>query len=478
MDVPRFKVAVTCLALVLVYGCARPSGPWTLSHLPEDAIPQGTPHAEGALAHEPSNRATAEVDPDVRRAGSKIAPPTEAASTPRTEVDASEMTNLIAELQALGAIDPAVQSRLMDDLKRTDPALWPALMQSFRATLAYQRQQTPARDAMPPTELAQRTSDPSQPHPLSAPTPPLPSSPPTVAASPTSPPPAVAAPPVALAASTTSPAEPVRLAESDASADAQPIDHSTAQVAHQASLPALSPNPDNWHRDLSSAIAGLEQDQRYPAGSPEEAARQARLRLLYLVAGRRDDALRPVAGLESNQQEFWSKQLYGLSVYLDAAESSDLGRRATEAAMYLGQATSSLSSLGDLAVKSLAFCTEVKSYGVYETFESTEFKPGQETLLYAEVENFTSQSNPAGFHTALKSSYQILDAQGHLVDEHEFAVTEETCRNRRRDFFIRYYLEMPQRIYDGKYMLVLTIEDTLSKKVGQSSISFTVKGAQ
>ena len=73
-------------------------------------------------------------------------------------------------------------------------------------------------------------------------------------------------------------------------------------------------------------------------------------------------------------------------------------------------------------------------------FESSEFEPGQEVILYAEVENFKSEPTPEGYHTALQSSYQILDSRGQRVAEHEFATTEEYCRNPRRDFFLRYHI--------------------------------------
>ena len=34
---------------------------------------------------------------------------------------------------------------------------------------------------------------------------------------------------------------------------------------------------------------------------------------------------------------------------------------------------------------------------------------------------------------------------------------------------------MPKRIYGGTYTLQLTIEDTLSQKIGQSTLEFTIK---
>jgi hypothetical protein len=94
------------------------------------------------------------------------------------------------------------------------------------------------------------------------------------------------------------------------------------------------------------------------------------------------------------------------------------------------------------------------------------------------VENFKSESTDKGFRTALRSSYQILDPHGARVAQQEFALTEEYCRNPRRDFFIRYFVWMPKRIYGGKYTLQLTIEDTLSQKIGQSTIEFEIKEPQ
>ncbi len=54
-------------------------------------------------------------------------------------------------------------------------------------------------------------------------------------------------------------------------------------------------------------------------------------------------------------------------------------------------------------------------------------------------------------------------------------MTEEYCQNQRRDFFMRYHVWLPKRIYSGRYTLQLTIEDTLSQKIGQSSLEFTIK---
>jgi hypothetical protein len=202
--------------------------------------------------------------------------------------------------------------------------------------------------------------------------------------------------------------------------------------------------------------------------------RQMTLRLLYLTAGRRDDALRPIPGLSPAQQEFWTKEIYGLATYLDAGRG-DPERRAAEAALHLREAAARIGELASPVVRNLAFCKEVTSFGVFKRFPKYEFKLGEEALLYCEIENLKAESTDKGFHTAVKGSYQILDSRGERVAEQEFPTSDDHCASPRRDFFIPYFISIPKRINDGNYTLQLTIEDTATKKVGQASIQFSVK---
>ena len=226
---------------------------------------------------------------------------------------------------------------------------------------------------------------------------------------------------------------------------------------------------------MNKAIAALEDDLRERPAAADEDHRPAQLRLLLLAAGRRDDALRPASGWTAPVQQFWSEELFGLATCLDAERNADPARRAADAAQRLGEATVSLRQTASLVVRNLAFCTEIKDFGLLTRFEHDEFKSGGKVLLYAEVENFVSNQTPRGYHTALTGSYQIFDAEGRRVDEHEFPVTEEWCQNRRHDFFIPFVITLPENAFDGKHTLRLTIEDTLGKKIGQSTIDFTIR---
>jgi hypothetical protein len=148
----------------------------------------------------------------------------------------------------------------------------------------------------------------------------------------------------------------------------------------------------------------------------------------------------------------------------------------------VGPGTITIPSAGNeensLGVCNLAFCTEVRSFGAVRKIDKCEFDPGQEVLLYAEVENFASTPTSKGHHTSLKSSYQILDADGRQVAGNGFAVADDYCANPRHDFFLAYHLHLPSQLQLGKHVLAISIEDLQSHRTGQATVEFDVKAAK
>jgi hypothetical protein len=408
-----------------------------------DADPATAPHAAAAATSSvvtDANPQTSAPDstrnqanqPGTPAAVASSAQPTGAAQSP------AEPTELLALVQSLQTLSPAEQNQLLQDLKQTDPKLWPLVTQQFKASLEYRKQHPNGALTPVATPATSSVASALPVHPTTAP-----------AAIPTPPARPLAAPPASSASAAIVPA------------------------AATAVAPAAELAPSDWRQPLSSTIASVEQSLRESPGSDD---RQIYLRLLHLIAGHRDQALELVAGREPAEQEFWSKELYALSTLWDASRQPDSGKRRTEAAIHFDEANGKLRELGLLTIRNLAFCTEVSSYGVYKRFEKDEFRPEQRVLVYAELENFVTQATPQGYHTALKASYQIFDGRGTKVEQQDLPPMEEFCQNPRRDFFVAYSdVRLPKQIYDGRYTLKLTIEDTLGKKIAQSSIEFTVK---
>ena len=255
------------------------------------------------------------------------------------------------------------------------------------------------------------------------------------------------------------------------------ITHKPATLANAAASASVSDDAEAlaWDKHLAHAIESLEAELESGELDTAEAARLAtQLRLLYLVAERKDDALRAIDEMETHQQEYWRSQLHSLSLSLATDGTPVKGRRAALALRPLREAVDHLASGATLDVKNVALCKSVSMWGNYTEFDEYTFKPNQEVLLYFEVENFASESTSKGFATEFVSSYEIFDETGRRVAEQQFPTAQETCQNRRRDYFIRYHLHMPKMLTSGDYTLQLTVEDQKGHKFGQGSVKFKV----
>ncbi len=443
--------------------------------------------------------------PPAAAAGTAPAAPATAAA----KADPQALQQVMADLEQAGTIDPAARDRLLADLRQTDPSLWPLMLQQFRAAAAYRRQLEerekpsglpasgvtvlgpPGSASERPVRLPEIGPGTSGPSPAAAAggrySGPLPAGGQVAVAAGAAPGlcqvdtcqplPRVAG---AAAGSAAAAGSPAGAAAGIGSKPAGPPG-GVVQAGYQSPISSGRAGltaSGQWQACLAGAIQAIEAESKAKPKGQSDPTLEARLRMLYLLAGRRDDAMLPIPAASSSDQDYWSKQIFGLYTWLDAERTPDAARRAGETKRILSEALARLGESAPLVVRNLAFCTAVLGYGSIQPFKKSEFAPDQEVLLYAEVENFRSESTAKGFHTSLRSSYQIFDSRGQRVADHEFPVVEEFCQNPRRDYFIGYHLRLPKRIYPGKHKLQLTVEDSQSHKVGQSTIGFTVKGEE
>jgi len=375
------------------------------------------------------------------------------------------LAEVLDELTSTGALEAEEKRQLMADLREAKRENWPLIVRQFRSVLAY-REQLLAREektaaeqlaAANKTELVvdKKTVPPAidnsansfpKAMPVSfdaQPTEPPATPPPTVTVVPGPPPPLVLSKP--------------------------PL-----PVAQPVNLVSTGQQPHDWQVHLQSAIQNLEGSVQEVPGSTDEVTQHMRLRLLQLLAGNEETSFQPIPGATAPQQDYWNKQLFAVSTYLDNQRQPDDQRRAAGSLMHLDQARAKLAELATMQVRNLAFVDSVDGYGTYELHEEAKFHPGDQVTLYAEVENFSSESTKQGYRTRLGTSYEVVDKNGKRVDSAQFPEVEDLCQNSRRDFHMQYTITLPTRIYPEQYEIRLIITDQQSHKIGQASVPFEI----
>lgn len=240
----------------------------------------------------------------------------------------------------------------------------------------------------------------------------------------------------------------------------------------------------DWQSRLQEliAVAADNVKQFNPGPTDDETQRYIErhvyLRLLYLMAGQQERALEAIPGIDAADQEFWQQVFWAMSDYFDQQAIPQADDRATQTVAQLRTAVQRLQENARLQLRNVTFCHKISGYGDYERFERDEFSPGQPVLVYAEVNNFTSEPTSDGqYRTILRSTIELATPghDGSVVERLSFPATEDVCRNYRRDYFHSYEFTIPQRITLGPHVLTLSVEDQLSRKVATYSLNFMVQ---
>jgi hypothetical protein len=213
--------------------------------------------------------------------------------------------------------------------------------------------------------------------------------------------------------------------------------------------------------EFLSALKAEVNRRRSSTSDDEELTRlEKELRLVQLAGEQPEEAVRQIDALDGPERDAFAHLLMGLATWMNADEARRPTLRNAKIVREIRDAAAELAAASKLDVRNLAFCEKVESYGWYTEFSRSQFKPKQQVILYAEVENFSAlRIADDSYETELQGSYQIFDSRGNLVDERELPLDKEVCRNYRRDYFLAYLIYLPDGISSGNYRLELTIED-------------------
>lgn len=235
----------------------------------------------------------------------------------------------------------------------------------------------------------------------------------------------------------------------------------------------------DWLKTRDTVIAQLQDEiaaaRLDKARAAEVAHLETLLRMQYALAGRKDDAVRPVQELREPEQEFWRSAALGLSDLLASDRLANESRRYAVALKSLEEAESHLAAASSLTLRNIALCRKVQDFGVIDRFKSNDFTRNQEVLLYVEVRNFAAkQKDDHQYETELQGSFRVLDRSGASRAERTLPLDKQTCANLRRDYYIAYRLYIPNELAAGSYTLELTIEDKKGEKSNNALLDFNV----
>jgi hypothetical protein len=206
---------------------------------------------------------------------------------------------------------------------------------------------------------------------------------------------------------------------------------------------------------------------------PRDLGDQLDYQLLRLVRDESTPDLSVVSQLSSEDRDLLLALMDGLTNFRAAARGDGnlmLNRKIEP----LVEMADRLRSQGQLAIPTVAFCTQVDSFGVYRPMASTHFPAGRENdlIVYNEAANFTSvQGNDTIWRTRLRQEMVLYTDTGLAVwpEKSNGATFLDQSRHRRHDFFISRLIRLPSSLAAGNYVLKIILTDEESNRVVEAS---------
>ena len=243
------------------------------------------------------------------------------------------------------------------------------------------------------------------------------------------------------------------------------------------SQPALFPEPP---RDK---VARPEEPAR-----PEDLWRDGVRKLVALARGRSDQA----GGTPS---ALWSLRARVLAWLAEPDIDPDLGQHDADSVRSVlkvldesapespnrGEdvraAVQAIENKAPLEMLDLKLCSRVDGYCDFVPFDPPVHKAGQSVVIYCELDGVQHEPTSAGYRSRLAGQVEFLPARGGpAVMVRALLTAEETCKRRRRDYYIAYKLILPdaKSLPPGDYKLRLSERDLVSDRSASREVAFAI----
>ena len=117
---------------------------------------------------------------------------------------------------------------------------------------------------------------------------------------------------------------------------------------------------------------------------------------------------------------------------------------------------------------------KVLGWGMVEAFPQNELCAGSEVIVYFELTGIESHKSNEGFETSVETALRLNDAAGKRLHSWSFPPLVEVCASVRRDYFARFFVELPSTLPPGDHQLILTVTDSHAGTTAETMLPFAI----
>ena len=245
------------------------------------------------------------------------------------------------------------------------------------------------------------------------------------------------------------------------------MENAQASIADGIGPAAISPAQETSWRKLEQRALDY----------PRDLSAQTDDQLLKLLGDNAVPEAKSLSGLSAEDREVLSAVMDSLSNFRNQLRSDDnmLLSKKIRPLLELGDR---LSAQAELSVPTVALCTRVTSFGVYDPIKPARFVAGKEhpVIIYCEVENFLSQLTEQGrYETRLNQDVVLYtESSGMPVWSLKRSECVDLSHRRHHDFFMVRKTALPANLTIGSYLLKVTVEDEHAKHIAENTLPIEI----
>ncbi|HEV8293621.1 MAG TPA: hypothetical protein VGP94_16925 [Tepidisphaeraceae bacterium] len=234
----------------------------------------------------------------------------------------------------------------------------------------------------------------------------------------------------------------------------------------RVSPPSFRENPGTADELLSKLSRAVKDD-------PKNLSAHIDLQFLHVLLGHSTPQMDTIVPLSAEDRELIAAVLDGFSNFR-ATTRAEFGGVLGKKIRPLLDMADRLRAQADLRIPSLALCTRVDGFGNYEPITHLFANREYPVILYCEIENFSSHLSANKYwETNLTQECLLYNASGQRIWEDKRTAIADTCRNRRRDFFVVKMIRIPP-LAAGQYSLKISITDPQSNRGTQATLPLQI----
>jgi hypothetical protein len=127
-----------------------------------------------------------------------------------------------------------------------------------------------------------------------------------------------------------------------------------------------------------------------------------------------------------------------------------------------------------LDVRNACFASRVRGWSAVDRFAADRFRPGQDVIVYFELDGLSAKESSAGWTTCIDTTLRLVAEDDRELHAWRFEPITETCPARRHDYFARYVVRLPEGI-SGPCRVEAAVTDTLAGTTAAATLPCTVE---